>query len=104
MHSTTVTHGPAVTMSRKAEEQSHSPRIMRQTQALMGLVLITGTLCAYLLGPDWLIIPAFIGCGLMFAGMSGLCPMASLIARMPWNRDVGSESRGSCCGGRCEKP
>ena len=36
--------------------------------------------------PGFLAIPAFIGSGLVFAGASGWCGMAKLLARMPWNR------------------
>ncbi len=81
---------------------AHTQGVMRQTQALMGAVLLIGTACAYLVGPGWLIVPAFIGCGLVFAGSSGMCPMASLIARMPWNGRGGEDDhQGPCCGGGC---
>jgi hypothetical protein len=52
----------------------------------------------------WLVVPVVVGAGLVFAGVSGMCPMASLIARMPWNkRDNANRhaSSGDCCGGRC---
>ena len=35
-----------------------------------------------------------MGCGLMFAGITGTCGMALLLAKMPWNR---AQSCGSCC-------
>ena len=35
----------------------------------------------------------YVGAGLMFAGVTGLCPLASSIARTPWNRSKGG---GSC--------
>jgi len=30
-----------------------------------------------------------MGAGLMFAGLTGICPMMNLVARMPWNRASG---------------
>jgi hypothetical protein len=75
---------------------------MRQTQALMGAVLLAGTGAAYLVSMSWAAIPFIVGLGLMIAGMSGVCPMASLIARLPWNRAAEAEHGtfgGGCCGG-----
>ena len=48
----------------------------------------------YWLGPffpwtvhrDFLVIPAFVGAGLAFAGISDLCGMGMLLTKMPWNR------------------
>ncbi len=31
-------------------------------------------------------VPAFVGAGLTFAGITGWCGMAKLLALMPWNR------------------
>jgi hypothetical protein len=31
-------------------------------------------------------IAGFVGAGLVFAGDSGFCGMADMLARMPWNR------------------
>ena len=81
----------------------HSKQVMRQTQALMGVVLLAGTAAAYFVDRAWIVVPVIVGAGLLFAGSSGICPMASLIARMPWNRSAEAEHRatgGTCCGGR----
>jgi hypothetical protein len=73
---------------------------MRQTQALMGAVLLAGTAAAYFVNAAWMVVPLIVGTGLVLAGMSGMCPMASLIAGMPWNRAAEAKSctnGGSCC-------
>jgi len=31
-------------------------------------------------------LAGFVGCGLVFAGVTDTCGMAMLIARMPWNQ------------------
>lgn len=64
------------------------PRIdvMRQTQLAIGSVVLVGTLLGLLASPWFLILPAFMGAGLIFAGASGTCGLAVLLARMPWNR------------------
>jgi len=37
---------------------------------------------------------SYLGAGLMFAGITGLCALANLLARMPWNRRTASSARG----------
>ena len=58
----------------------------RQMRIFAGLLIFAGSLLALLVNPAFVWIPLFMGCGLMFAGISGLCPMSNVIARMPWNR------------------
>ena len=36
--------------------------------------------------PAFIALSGFVGAGLMFAGISGWCGMAKLLALMPWNR------------------
>jgi rhodanese-related sulfurtransferase len=63
----------------------------RQVRIAAGaLVAVGAALAAF--GPDlmWQRIGAglagFVGCGLVFAGITDTCGMAMLIARMPWNQ------------------
>lgn len=60
--------------------------VMRQTQIAIGLIVLTGVALTALVSPWFLIIPGFMGAGLVFAGSSGFCGMASLLAMAPWNR------------------
>jgi rhodanese-related sulfurtransferase len=60
----------------------------RQVRLIAGLLVIVGVLLAVALSHWWLIVPAFVGCGLVFAGFSGLCPMGEMLARLPWNRPI----------------
>lgn len=77
-----------------------STPVARQTQATIGLVTLIGTTLSFLVDPLWLVIPAFIGVALLLAGASGICPLALLISRMPWNRSATASSagNGSSCG------
>ncbi len=60
--------------------------IMRQVQvAAGGLVLLSLALAS--VAPVFLWLTAFVGAGLVFAGVSGFCGLARLLALMPWNRD-----------------
>jgi rhodanese-related sulfurtransferase len=77
--------GLPVVRGRKAMSLERQVRI-----AAGALVAIGAALAAF--GPDdtWRQIGAglagFIGCGLVFAGVTDTCGMAMLIARMPWNQ------------------
>lgn len=65
----------------------------RQMRVFAGLMIFAGSLLALLVNPAFVWVPLFMGGGLVFAGISGLCPMSNVIARMPWNR--GSSRGGS---------
>ncbi len=57
----------------------------RQIQlAAGGVVFVASLLSFFIPGFTWLTL--FVGAGLMFAGYSGVCMMAKLLAKMPWNR------------------
>lgn len=72
--------------------------IMRQVQVTAGALVVLGVVLSLTLSPWFIGISAFVGCGLMFAGLSGWCGMAKLLAVMPWNRGaVPSGSAASCC-------
>lgn len=65
-----------------------APRIpiMRQVLLSAGALVAIGTLLAALVSPWFLVVPGFVGCGLMFSGATGYCGMAMLLGKMPWNR------------------
>ena len=40
--------------------------------------------------PWFLVVPGFVGCGLIVAGVTDWCGMGLLLAKMPWNRAGGA--------------
>jgi rhodanese-related sulfurtransferase len=60
--------------------------IMRQVQITAGAFTLIGLALGAYVDPVYYGIAAFMGAGLMFSGITGTCPMASLLKRMPWNR------------------
>ena len=68
--------------------------LMRQVRIVVGSVVLVGTGLGAFVSPWWLVLPAFFGAGLLFAGLSGTCGMAMLLSKMPWNRGPGGQ--GSC--------
>jgi rhodanese-related sulfurtransferase len=73
--------GLPVTEDRKAPLE-----IMRQVQIAAGLLVLSGVLLGFAVAPAFFGISAFVGAGLTFAGTTGWCGMAKLLALMPWNR------------------
>ena len=62
--------------------------MMRQVQIAAGSLVLAGVLLGWLVSPLFFGLSAFVGAGLIFAGISGFCGMAKLLAFLPWNRPV----------------
>jgi rhodanese-related sulfurtransferase len=62
----------------------------RQVQLTIGLGVLIGSLLAYFVNPLFTILTGFFGAGLTFAGASGYCGLALVMAKMPWNQGCGS--------------
>jgi len=60
--------------------------LQRQVQIAAGSLILLGLLLAWMVSPFFVGLTAFVGLGLVFAGLSGWCGMARLLAVLPWNR------------------
>jgi len=60
--------------------------LQRQVQIAAGALVVLGVLLAAFVSPWFALLSGFVGAGLVFAGTTGNCGMASLLAAMPWNR------------------
>ncbi len=58
----------------------------RQVRITAGSLVFIGAALTYFVNLGFLIIPAFIGAGLVFAGVTDTCGMGMVLARMPWNQ------------------
>lgn len=67
--------------------QANAPLpLMRQVQIAAGSLVLLGLILSHTVAPAWITLTWFVGAGLCFAGISGFCGMARLLAAMPWNR------------------
>ena len=58
---------------------------LRQAFVVAALMILAAFLLAEILHPDWIylaLLPAF---GLLFSGLTGICPMVYILQTMPWN-------------------
>ena len=60
--------------------------LMRQVQIAAGSLVLLGVILSQAIAPGWIWLSGFVGAGLVFAGVSGFCGMARLLAVLPWNR------------------
>jgi len=44
-------------------------------------MVLVGTGLGYFVSPEWLALSVLAG-----AGLTGICPMANVMAKMPWNQ------------------
>lgn len=58
----------------------------RQVRIAAGLLVVLGVTLGWLVHPGFLGLSAFVGAGLVFAGMTDTCGMGLMLAKMPWNR------------------
>ena len=58
----------------------------RQVRITAGTLVCVGTILGVFINSYFLIIPGFVGAGLVFAGITDTCAMGLLLAKMPWNK------------------
>lgn len=58
--------------------------LYRQVMIVAGVILLAG-LGLSLVHPAFLLLDVMVAAGLTFAGITGICPMARLLEKMPWN-------------------
>jgi rhodanese-related sulfurtransferase len=77
----------------------------RQVRIAAGSLVLTGVLLSVFVHPYLIGLSAFVGAGLVFAGITDTCGMGMMLARMPWNQvkkcetsPQGSTGHSACCG------
>jgi rhodanese-related sulfurtransferase len=69
-----------------AERGAERLSLERQVRIAAGALAATGALLALLVNPLFALVPAFVGSGLVFAGVTDTCALGLLLARLPYNR------------------
>ncbi|MHC4989161.1 MAG: MBL fold metallo-hydrolase, partial [Planctomycetota bacterium] len=73
--------------------------IERQVRTVAGSLVAVGTLLAIFASKWFLIVPMFVGCGLVFAGLTDSCMMAELLMKLPYNKNAMQKK--AAAGGAC---
>lgn len=66
----------------------------RQVRIAAGSLVLLGVMLGSLVHPAFYGLSAFIGVGLVFAGITDTCGMGMMLSRMPWNQV--KDSTGQC--------
>ncbi len=61
----------------------------RQVRIAAGSLVVIGAAVGQFVHPGGFGLSAFMGAGLVFAGLTDTCGMGMMIAKMPWNRALG---------------
>jgi rhodanese-related sulfurtransferase len=64
----------------------------RQVRIAAGFLVLSGVVVSKVAMPGAEYLSAFVGAGLMFAGITDTCGMGMLIAKMPWNQSCANSS------------
>ncbi len=65
----------------------------RQVRIAAGFLVLLGAVLGFFVDPYFIALSAFVGAGLMFAGITDTCGMGMMLSKMPWNRC----NDDSCC-------
>ncbi len=58
----------------------------RQMRIVAGSLVLLGVILGSTVHPYFYGLSGFVGAGLVFAGVSDICPMMNMLALMPWNQ------------------
>lgn len=58
----------------------------RQVRIAAGSLVLLGAILGWFVHPAFIGLSAFVGAGLVFAGLTDTCGMGLILARMPWNQ------------------
>ena len=78
-----------------------------QVRIAAGTLVLVGSALGAFVSPYFIGLSAFVGAGLIFAGITDTCGMGMMLARMPWNQvsttppsstTCSTNQPKSCCG------
>ncbi len=65
----------------------------RQVRTVTGFLVLLGAVLGYLVTPWFYALSAYCGAGMIFAGITDICPLAWTIAKMPWNQTGAAQAQ-----------
>jgi rhodanese-related sulfurtransferase len=67
----------------------------RQVHIAAGSLIVLGGILGFFVSPLFYALSVFVGAGLIFAGVSGLCTLARMLAHAPWNQRAARKNASS---------
>lgn len=75
-----------------ARDASQPIELQRQVHIAAGSLVLLGVVLGHVASPAFYAVSAVAGAGLTFAGISGWCGLAKLLALTPWNRTTAAKA------------
>ena len=69
----------------------------RQVRIAAGFLVMGGVVLGALASPWFYALSAFVGAGLVFAGVTDRCGMALMLAKAPWNKGLPQKAQQEAC-------
>ena len=60
----------------------------RQVRVIAGAMVVAGVLLGGFIGSAFYLISLFVGAGLIYAGITDTCGLATVLSRAPWNQAI----------------
>jgi rhodanese-related sulfurtransferase len=79
------------------ERGAKAMSLERQVRIAAGSLVLLGVILGTWAHPGFYGLSAFVGAGLVFAGVTDWCGMAMVLAKMPWNQRSGTKCAGNSC-------
>jgi hypothetical protein len=70
----------------RAEDSGPVISLERQVRITAGALVVIGVALGWFVHPGFYGLSAFIGAGLVFAGVTDICGLCVLLAKLPWNK------------------
>jgi len=70
----------------KKDLEKSGKTIIQQVQLTVGTMILSASVLAYFVNPAFIALAAMAGTGMLYAGTTGKCGLANVIANAPWNR------------------
>jgi hypothetical protein len=67
-------------------------------RVIAGSLVLSGILLSWFVHGAFIFLPLFVGCGLVFAGLTDNCMMGMLLMKLPYNKKLYQAKSG---GGTC---
>ena len=79
------------------ERGAKAVSLERQVRIAAGSLVLLGVILGTWVHAGFYGLSAFVGAGLIFAGVTDWCGMAMVLAKMPWNQRSGTKCDGNSC-------
>ena len=87
MSETQNTTAPDQLQPASATDEGKGISLARQVRITAGALVVVGVALGFFVHPGFYGLSAFVGAGLVFAGITDICGLCILLSKLPWNKN-----------------